>query len=175
MKENSPIVYIAVLVVILLAAGVSVFKEVLKTRKLENAFSRLQKRVKEGNATAAEYYELGSVYLDKKLFAQAVPHLQKAIKLRELEGADLAAVYNALGYSYFAQEQYDLAVRHYKDALKNYPDYVVALNNLGHVYEKKSLTTKAIEAYDKALELDPNNETSKRRSESLKKRVAPVS
>lgn len=174
MKENSPIVYIAVLVVILLAAGVSVLKEVIKTRKLESALSRLQSKLKEGTGTAAEHYELGSVYLDKKLFAQAIPQFQKAIKLRELEGADIAAVYNALGYTYFAQEQYDLAVRHYKDALKNYPDYVVALNNLGHVYEKKSLTTKAIEVYDKALELEPKNETAKRRSESLKKRVAPV-
>jgi tetratricopeptide (TPR) repeat protein len=174
MKENSPIVYIAVLVVILLAAGVSVLKEVIKTRKLESALSRLQSKLKDETGTAAEHYELGSVYLDKKLFAQAIPQFQKAIKLRELEGADIAAVYNALGYTYFAQEQYDLAVRHYKDALKNYPDYVVALNNLGHVYEKKSLTTKAIEVYDKALELEPKNETAKRRSESLKKRVAPV-
>jgi tetratricopeptide (TPR) repeat protein len=174
MKENSPIVYIAVLVVILLAAGVSVLKEVIKTRKLESALSRLQGKLQDTTGTAAEHYELGSVYLDKKLFAQAIPQFQKAIKLRELEGADIAAVYNALGYTYFAQEQYDLAVRHYKDALKNYPDYVVALNNLGHVYEKKSLTTKAIEVYDKALELEPKNETAKRRSESLKKRVAPV-
>jgi tetratricopeptide (TPR) repeat protein len=174
MKENSPIVYIAVLVVILLAAGVSVLKEVIKTRKLESALSRLQSKLKDATGTAAEHYELGSVYLDKKLFAQAIPQFQKAIKLRELDGADIAAVYNALGYTYFAQEQYDLAVRHYKDALKNYPDYVVALNNLGHVYEKKSLTTKAIEVYDKALELEPKNETAKRRSESLKKRVAPV-
>jgi tetratricopeptide (TPR) repeat protein len=174
MKENFPIVYIAVLVVILIAAGVSVLKEVIKTRKLESALSRLQSKLQDETGTAAEHYELGSVYLDKKLFAQAIPQFQKAIKLRELEGADIAAVYNALGYTYFAQEKYDLAVRHYKDALKSYPDYVVALNNLGHVYEKKSLTTKAIEVYDKALELEPKNETAKRRSESLKKRVAPV-
>ena len=174
MKENSPIVYIAVLVVILIAAGISVLKEVIKTRKLEGALARLTEKLKDGDGTAAEHYELGSVYLDKKLFAQAIPQFQKAIKMRELEGADVAAVYNALGYAHFAQEQYDLAVRHYKDALKNYPDYVIALNNLGHVYEKKSLTTKAIEAYDQSLAIEPTNETAKLRSESLKKRVAPV-
>jgi hypothetical protein len=48
------------------------------------------------------------------------------------------------------------------------------LNNLGHVYEKKNLTTKAIEAYDQSLAIEPTNETAKLRSESLKKRVAPV-
>ncbi len=172
MKENSQIVYIAILVVILLAASVSVLREVLKTRKLEVALSRLQEKLAKADGTAAEHYELGSVYLDKKLFTQAATQLQKAIKLRELEGADLAAVYNALGYAYFAQEQYDMALRQYKEALKQYPDYVTALNNLGHAYEKKNLTTKAIEAYDQALSLEPNNETSKRRAESLKKRVA---
>ena len=173
MKEYSPIVYIAVLVVILIAAGISVLKEVIKTRKLEGALARLTEKLKDGDGTAAEHYELGSVYLDKKLFAQAIPQFQKAIKKRELDGADVAAVYNALGYAHFAQEQYDLAVRHYKDALKNYPDYVIALNNLGHVYEKKNLTTKAIEAYDQSLAIEPENETAKLRSESLKKRVAP--
>jgi tetratricopeptide (TPR) repeat protein len=171
MKENSQIVYIAILVVILLAASVSVLQEVLKTQKLEKALSRLQDKLAKGDGTAAEHYELGSVYLDKKLFTQATTQLQKAIKLRELEGADLAAVHNALGYSYFAQEQYDNAIRQYKDALKLYPDYVTVLNNIGHAYEKKSLMTKAIEAYDQALALEPNNETSKRRAESLKKRV----
>ena len=100
-----------------------------------------------------------------------LPQLQKAIKLKQLDGADLAAVYNALGYAHFAQEQYDLAIRQYKDALKHVPDYVTALNNLGHAYERKSMTNKAIEAYDQALALEPNNDTSKRRAESLKKRV----
>ena len=171
MQENSQIVYIVILVVILVAASVSVLREVLKTQKLEKALSRLQDKMAKGEITAAEHYELGSVYLDKKLFSQAALQFQKAIKFRELDGADLAAVYNALGYAYFAQEQFDLAVRQYKDALKEYPDYVTALNNLGHAYERKNLTSKAIEAYDKALSLEPNNETSQRRAESLRKRV----
>lgn len=171
MQENSQIIYIAVLVVILVAASVSVLREVLKTQKLERALSRLQGKLATGDGTAAEHYELGSVYLDKKLFSQAVTQFQKAIKLKELDGADLAAVCNALGYAYFAQDKYDLAVRQYKDALKYYPEYVTALNNLGHTYERKNMTTKAIEVYDQALSIEPNNDTSKRRAESLKKRV----
>ena len=171
MQDNSQLVYVSVLLVILVAASVSVLREVIKTRKLEGALSRLQGKLANGEGTAAEHYELGSVYLDKKLFSQAIPQLQKAIKLKQLDGADLAAVYNALGYAHFAQEQYDLAIRQYKDALKHFPDYVTALNNLGHAYERKSMTNKAIAAYDQALALEPNNDTSKRRAESLKKRV----
>jgi tetratricopeptide (TPR) repeat protein len=77
-----------------------------------------------------------------------------------------------LGYVYFAQEQYDLAIRQYKEALKLKPDYVVALNNLGHAYEKKKLTAQALEMYEAALKFAPNNATAKRRAESLRRLVS---
>ena len=78
-----------------------------------------------------------------------------------------------MGYAYFAQEQYDIAIRQYKEALKLYPEYVVALNNLGNVYEKKQMIAKAVETYRQVLELDPENKTAKQRSVSLEKRLVP--
>jgi tetratricopeptide (TPR) repeat protein len=80
-------------------------------------------------------------------------------------------ILNALGYAYFAQDQYDVAIRHYKDALEQEPGYVTALNNLGHSYERKQLTTQALDAYAQALSLEPNNKIAKRRADSLRKRV----
>jgi tetratricopeptide (TPR) repeat protein len=76
-----------------------------------------------------------------------------------------------MGFAYFAQEQYDIAIRKYKEALKLYPEYVVALNNLGNVYEKKQLISQSVEAYETALKYEPENKTAKRRVESLKKRL----
>lgn len=175
MQEYLPVSYIAVLLVILAVAGVVVLRQVIKTRRLESALSRLQAKIGQGTGTALEYYELGSIYLDKRLFAQAVPQFQKAIKLGGLDDQGSAAVYNALGFAYFAQEQYDLALRTYKEALKAYPTYVTALNNLGHAYERKNLSAKALEAYEQALSLDPRNETAKRRAETLKKRLVTAS
>ncbi|MFM6106376.1 MAG: tetratricopeptide repeat protein, partial [Sphaerospermopsis kisseleviana] len=123
--------------------------------------------------TAQEYYELASIYSEKKVFTQAIPLFQKAIKAAEEEGEEnIAPVYNGLGYVYFAQEQYDLAIRQYKEALKLQPDYVVALNNLGHAYEKKKLTAQALEMYETALKIAPNNATAKRRAESLRRLVS---
>ncbi|OUC16618.1 MAG: hypothetical protein B0A82_00620 [Alkalinema sp. CACIAM 70d] len=173
MQDNLPIFYISILLVILIVAGVFVLLQVIKTRKLENALSRLQRKLAQGKGTAQEHYELGSIYLDKRLFAQAVTQLQKAIKANQLEGQDLAAVCNALGYAYFAQEQYDLAIRTYKDALKAYEEYPTAWNNLGHAYERKNLDNKALEAYEQALTYEPKNDTAKRRLTSLKKRMVP--
>jgi tetratricopeptide (TPR) repeat protein len=172
MDNQFPVVYIALLLVLLASASVFIIRQVWQTRRVEKALTRLQKKLSNEKGTAEEYYELGSILLDKRLFAQAIAQFQKSLKLETLKGNDLAAVYNALGFAYFAQEQFDLAIRNYKEAIKLTPDYVTAFNNLGHAYERKQLATQALEAYDQALQFEPGNQTAKRRSESLRKRVA---
>lgn len=169
-KASFPILYISLLLVLLGSAAFFVARQVLRTRKVENALSRLQSKLSKEKGTAEEYYELGSILLDKRLFSQAIAQFQKALKLETLEGQDLAAVHNAMGFAYFAQEQYDLAIRTYKDAIKLAPDYVTALNNLGHAYERKQLAAQALEAYEQSLSHDPNNQTAKRRADTLRKR-----
>jgi cytochrome c-type biogenesis protein CcmH/NrfG len=49
---------------------------------------------------------------------------------------------------------------------------VTGLNNLGHAYEKKKLTTQALQSYEEALKLAPNNSIAKRRAESLRRLVS---
>lgn len=166
--------YLGLLVALLAIAAILLFRQIFKTRRVETRFSKLQSKLTREKGTAQEYYELGSIYLDKKLFSQAIQLLQKALKAKDLKGEDnIALVHNALGYAYAAQEQYDLAIRQYKEALELKPNYVTALNNLGFAYEKKQLTAQAVEVYEQAIESDPNNKTAKRRAESLKKRLAP--
>ncbi|HIK43996.1 MAG TPA: tetratricopeptide repeat protein [Leptolyngbyaceae cyanobacterium M65_K2018_010] len=171
-NTNLLLTYLSVLLVLLSIAAFFVVRQVLKTRRIEGTLSRLQAKLTKEKGTAQEYYELGSLLLDKKLYTQAALYLQQALKqLDQGEGENAALVYNALGYAYFAQEQYDLAIRNYKEALKVAPDYVTALNNLGHSYERKQLMTQALETYESALALEPTNPTAKRRAESLKKRL----
>lgn len=172
MNENLPIVYISTLLAILVFAAIYILREVIKTRKQESTFSRLQNKLKKEKGTAEEYYELGSLYLDKKLFVQSVTLLNKALKAdKKLEPENQALILNAMGYAYFAQEQYDIAIRQYKEALKLYPEYVVAINNLGNVYEKKQMIVKAVEMYQEALKYEPDNSVAQRRIKSLEKRL----
>ncbi len=175
MENPLPILYLLVLVVLLGSAGWAVVRQVLKTRRIENALSRLEKKLKKERGTVQEYYELGSIYSDKKMFAQAITLFQKALKGADAEEENLAPVHNALGFAYFAQEQYDIAIREYKEALKLNPQYVIALNNLGHAYERKKQTAKALETYEQVLKYEPDNTTAKRRAESLRKRLVPSS
>ena len=170
--ENLPIVYISALLAILVFAAIYILREVIRTRKQESTFSRLQNKLKKEKGTAEEYYQLGSLYLDKKLFVQSITLLQKALKAdKNLPEENQALIHNAMGYAYFAQEQYDIAIRHYKDALKLYPEYVIALNNLGNVYEKKQMIVKAVETYKEVLQKDSENKIAKQRVESLEKRL----
>lgn len=171
MDNLLPLVYISFLLALLASTGWVIFGKILKNRNTENALSRLQTQIKDGKATSQDYYELGSIYLDKKIFVQAITQFQKALKAEGSEPENLAPVYNGLGYAYFAQEQYDLAIRNYKEALKINPEYVTALNNLAHAYERKKLTAQALQTYEDVLQYDPDNQTAKRRSESLRKRL----
>ncbi|MBE9180944.1 tetratricopeptide repeat protein [Oculatella sp. LEGE 06141] len=173
-ESTLPVVYLGILVALLLGASVVLVRQIIKTRRLENTLSRLQSKLTREKGTAQEYYELGGILLDKKLYTQAIAQFQKALKSKDLKGAEnIAIIYNALGFSYAAQEQYDLAIRQYKEALEQTPGYVTALNNLAFAYEKKQLVAQALETYEEALKHEPKNSTAKRRSDSLRKRFAP--
>jgi len=172
MDKNLAVVYLLILLALLAGTGVTIFRQIFKTRKTENVLGRLQKKLTKEKGTAQEYYELGSIFLDKKVYTEAISMFQKAIKAAEEEGEEnISLIYNALGFSYFSQEQYDIAIRQYKEALKHDPSYVTALNNLGHAYERKKLMVQALQVYEQALQSDPNSVTAKRRVESLRKRL----
>ena len=169
---NSSILYLSLLLVLLSIAGFFVFRHVIKTRRTEKALSQLERKLTKEQGSAQEHFELGCIYLDKKLFTQAISQLQKALKAKDFEtDAEKAAVHNALGFAYAAQEQYDIAIRQYKDALKLREDYVTAFNNLGFAYERKRLMNQALEVYEEALKYDPNNTTAKKRAESMRRQL----
>lgn len=172
MEDSVGVVYISILVGLLAIVAFFVLRQVIKTRRIESTLSRLQKLISKGEATAQTFYELGSLYMDKKMYSQAIEQFQRSLKTGDDEVPEnLAIVYNALGFGYITQDQFDLAIRQYKEAVKLNGGYVTAWNNLGFAYEKKQLFQQAIEAYETALKLDGKNSTAQRRLESLKKRV----
>ncbi len=171
MDDLLAISYLGTLVAILVVVAWLVLRQILKGRSLEAVISKLQPKLQKEKGDPQEYYDLGSVYLRKKLYAKAISEFQKAIKEG---GENIPEIYNAIGYAYFVQKQYDMAIKHYKEALELNPEYIFALNNLGHSYEQKNLVPQALETYEKVLAIAPNNETAKRRANSLRKRVKPA-
>ncbi len=166
-----PLLYLSALTLILSVVGWFVFREIRRTRRQEDVINRLQSRLSKDKGSPQEHYELGSVYLEKRLYMQAATQLKRAL---DVAGEPIPPVCNALGFVYFCQGQYDLAIRYYKDAVEADPDYVTAWNNLGHAYEKKNLAGPGLEAYEAALKADPNNALAQRRADSLRKRLSPA-
>jgi tetratricopeptide (TPR) repeat protein len=170
--QNLLTAYLGAFLLLLSVAAFFIIKQIFKTQKIENTLKKLEKKLKNERGTIPEYYELGSIYLEKKMFTQAISMLKKAIKVEDGDDApEMSPVHNALGYAYFGQEQYDLAIRQYKEAIKLEPEYVMAMNNLGHAYEQKKLMSQALGIYEQALAIEPDNETAKRRSDSLRRRL----
>lgn len=171
-------IYLGLLLCLLIFALWMVIRQVLYTRKTEANIARLQKQIRGGPGSVEAYFELGSIYLRKKLPSQAAEQFKKALKIVEADDEippESAPIYNALGFALFNQDQFDMAIRQYKEALEHEPNYVTALNNLGHVYEKKNLTSQALEVYEQSLEKDPKNSTAKRRVKVLRRRLVPSS
>ncbi len=168
MADYLAIGYLGALVTLLGVVGWLIVQQVLKNRRMEMVISDLQPKLQTEKGDPLEHYQLGSIYLRKKLYPKALSEFQRALKAG---GEEMAEIYNAIGFAYFAQKQFDLAIKNYKESLSLQPQYLAAWNNLGNVYESKKLVAQALEAYEQVLVIEPNNEIAQRRAIALRKRI----
>eukprot|EP00897_Mesotaenium_endlicherianum_P005434 jgi/Mesen1/4919/ME000246S04138 len=171
LEASVQLLYLGSLLVLLGAGSFLVVRQVLIRRELENAAKELQDRVRSGQASSEEYFELGAVMLRKKFYYMADKYLEQAIKKWEGDEQDLAQVYNALGFSYYSENKVDKAIKQYEKAVQLQPGYVTAWNNLGDAYEKDAKLPQALRSYEEALIYDPSNRVAQARRDDLKPRV----
>jgi tetratricopeptide (TPR) repeat protein len=173
MEFSLPQAYLAGLLVLLSVAAVVVARQILRVRRDEVALARLEANTKDGEQTAADLYELGSVQLRKRLYNQAADTLKRALKAAAAEPSEAQAlIENALGFALAAQSNYSGAIRHYRSALRAKADYPVALNNLAFALEKQQKPEEAKQTYAKVLELDAANRTALKRLKRLERLAA---
>ena len=84
------------------------------------------------------------------------------------EYPELPEPYNNLAVLYAGQGDYDKARKALEMAIRTHPSYAVAHENLGDIY-----ATLASQAYDKALQLDNNNVTARKKL-ALIKELLPI-
>jgi len=171
LEGNIQAFYLGTLLTILGGAGFIVVRQVLIRRELDDQAKRMGERIRAGNASAEDYFEMGSILLRKKVFTQAVRNLQAAAENWDGDEQDLALVHNALGFGYSNTDKIDAAIDEYKKSVALQPGYVTAWNNLGEAYEKKKEMKEAIRCYEESLELSPNNPTATERLEEIKMRM----
>ncbi|MDD5530417.1 MAG: tetratricopeptide repeat protein [bacterium] len=108
------------------------------------------------------YNNLGNAYYVKGLFEEAAKEYRDALKMKP----DYAEAHSNLGAVYLAKDSLnkdslDVAINEFSIAIKLKPGYLDAHNNLAYAYEKKGLSSKAIEKYKEALRINPNSETAR--------------
>jgi len=172
MDNIVPLLYLSILSVSLLVVSFFIGRQIIARKEIEDALSVLQNKIRNNEANAQDYYELGSIYLSKKLFDQAILQFRYALQIwknEDLEG--ISNLYNTIGFTYAETEQYELAIYYYKEALKNDDNYIVALNNLGYAYEKRKMINDALATYQEVTKKEPENETAASRIQLLKRRI----
>ena len=172
METILPFIYLSILLLFLSSIAFFLIQEIQKKRNAENKLYELQKKVRENNSTCEDHYILGTLYLSKKLFDQAIIQFRCSISLWDSNDYfGLANLYNTIGYTYFESGQYELAIYYYKESIKNVSDYSTAWNNLGYAYERRKMTSEAMLAYLNVLKYDKNNIIANGRIESLKRKL----
>lgn len=172
MDNLLPLIYLTVLLAVLVLLTLFLFKQIFQKRKVEDALSELQLKVRSNNATGEDYYILGTIYLSKKLFDQAIIQFRYALQLWDKDDKEgIANLYNTVGFTYAESNQYDLAIYYYNEAIKNLTNYTIALNNLGYVYEKKGNLLDALKVYKSVVAYDQQNEVALDRLQVLQRRI----
>ncbi|KAK6938500.1 hypothetical protein RJ641_032008 [Dillenia turbinata] len=147
-------------------------RQVLVRRELDLSAKEPQEKVRSGDASANEYFELGAVDVEGgKFYPAATKYLLQAIEKWDGDDQDLAQVYNALGVSYVRDGKLEKGISQFETAVKLQPGYVTAWNNLGDAYEKKKELKSALKAFEEVLLFDPNNKIARPRRDALKDRV----
>jgi protein O-mannosyl-transferase len=107
-----------------------------------------------------DYYEgnfnLGTVLLAKKHYAEAIPYLKKSL----IKGGDKYEPWFYLGDAYMNINNPDSAIYYYQSTLKLKPDLAIAYYKMGLCYAKmKNDFSNGYVNFNKAIELDPSNYT----------------
>ena len=67
MDNIVPLLYLSILSISLLTLSVFIGRQIIERKQVEDSLSVLQNRIRNNEANAQDYYELGSIYLSKKL------------------------------------------------------------------------------------------------------------
>ncbi|MCE5300684.1 MAG: tetratricopeptide repeat protein [Spirochaetia bacterium] len=146
----------------------------IQAKQFDNAIKYLNQSIKLG-ATADAYYYLGVAYYYKGNKASALRNFQYAMKLNpshtqakamvsKLGGTSSGAgaaggpaqQYLITGHKYLKAKQYDMAIKYYQASANAQPTYQ-AYQFMGTAYYYKGDMANARTAYEKSLQLNPNN------------------
>ena len=100
---------------------------------------------------AEAHFRLGSLYLDRSMFDEAIGSLKVALLLKH------AGAQKELAIAYFKAGKLDEAEALYKEMLVKNPNDMDLRYRLGNIYLAKGMLNEAGAEYRQVLQMDPNN------------------
>ncbi len=142
-----------------------------RAKLFAEARSLYEKLIAADPNNASAYGNLGNVYLDEGNIEAAVANYEK---VAARSGNKEAAAKNFLnaGFQYAARGSYEKALALYRRALEITPDNSLAYTDIGWSMLGMGKTEEAIEAFEKALKLNPSQEVKEYARKGLKEALA---
>jgi len=127
------------------------------------------------------YYLMGMIELQKKNYPEAVEFFKKGLSLLTADSASNLVYTSSLGSAYYKARDLENAAKEYERAAAtntgklNYGDiYVKSFYMLGKIYEDMNLKGKAIENYEKFLDLWKDADSDLTELKDAKERLAAI-
>ena len=131
----------------------------------------LKSSVDYGNASYEDFFLLGQIFLQKKDYNECIKNFISSLSNWDPnDKLGIACCLNTLGVTYFKIGEYEYAYYYYSEALKIFPNYLKALDNLALLYEMRREDEQACLLYQKLWHLDKTNQRSRDKFLRLKRK-----
>jgi tetratricopeptide (TPR) repeat protein len=134
-------------------------QQLLKQGQTDRAMERVEQYLKSRPKDARGRFLRGILLTEQNKANEAI----RAFTELTQDYPELPEPYNNLAVLYASQGQYEKARAALEMAIRTHPSYATAHENLGDIYAKM-----ASQAYDKALQLDKNNQTAQTKLNLIK-------
>lgn len=152
--EFIPSIYFIVLLVFLFPVSIIITFQLAQIANLDYQFNILNRKEVDKNLNEDDAFTLARICVKKRLWLSSI----KVLESKRIPDTDSKSKYfNAIGFSYYSMKQYDLAKTYYLKSLSCKKDYLIALQNLGKIYELTNNLSLALETYSSILFYDPDN------------------
>lgn len=133
----------------LILEGIKLFRQ----GKLDEAQSVLERALAQNQNDADACNALAIVLSQKNELNKALEYFDKAISLKK---GNFKAIYNKLNVL-IRLERHEDGIALLRSVTQEYPDHINGWVNLGAILMQKGETDEAVECFDKAIALDPND------------------
>jgi Flp pilus assembly protein TadD/peroxiredoxin len=120
---------------------------------VEEAQAAFQRVIDSDPGYAAAWFNLGTIYLNNKMYADARKCLLEAVRLNPRD----ADAWNNLGKISGEQGNYDEAIEEFRKAARANPNYLLPVQNLVHIYEFQRRPADAQKALEELTAMAPEN------------------